>query len=315
MRPAPAGRRHRVPRASPPPVAATPSAVRAAALMLLACAFIAGTTLLAKALGLGRQGPPLHPLQVSAGRFVFGFLVLLPFVAWLRPDFRGAAWRVHLGRSLSGWAGVSCLFAAAALMPLASATAISFLSPMVTMLLAIPLLAERVGRWRWGAAATAFAGAVVLIRPGTEAFQPAALIALMAAAFLGIEAVLIKRLSVSEPATRILIVNNGMGAAIAATAAAFVWVAPSGTQWLIAAALGAMMVCGQALFIQSMRRADASYTIPFFYASLVFAALYDFVVFGDLPDAYAVAGAVLIVAGAVVLAWREGRRRTPVPVR
>lgn len=283
------------------------SAVQAALIMLLSCAFIAGTTLLAKALGLGTDGPRLHPLQVSAGRFVFAFLILLPFVAWLRPSFLGAAWATHLGRSLCGWAGVSCLFAAAALMPLASATAIGFLSPMVTMMLAIPLLGERVGPWRWGAAAAAFAGAMVLIRPGTEAFQPVAVIALLAAAFMGMEAILIKRLSVSEPPLRILTVNNAMGASIAACAAAFVWTEPTARQWFTAAALGGMMVSAQALFIQAMRRADASFAIPFFYATLVFAALYDFVVFGDLPDAYAFAGAGMIVGGALVLAWRERR--------
>ena len=273
--------------------------------MLAACAFIAATTLLAKALGLGTDGPPLHPFQVSAGRFAFAFLALLPFVAWLRPDFAGAAWGTHLGRALCGWAGVSSLFAAAALMPLASATAIGFLSPIITMLLAIPLLGERIGRWRWGAAVVALAGALVLIRPGSEAFQPAALLALMAAGFAGMEAILIKRLSVREPPIRILVINNAIGATVAITAAAFVWVEPTGRQWLTAAALGTLMVSAQALFIQALRRADASFAVPFFYATLVFAGFYDYVAFGGLPDAYGFAGAALIIAGALVLGWRE----------
>ena len=61
----------------------------------------------------------------------------------------------------------------------------------------------------------------------------------------------------------------------------------------------------QALFIQALKRADASFVMPFFYATLIFASVYDAAVFGDLPTALSVLGAALIIAGAVVLAWRE----------
>ena len=278
--------------------------------MVLSCALIAAGTLLAKALGRGVDGTALHPLQVSAGRFCFAFLTLVPFVAWLRPRFRGAAWSVHIGRSLCGWAGISCLFAAAAVMPLADATAISFLSPLVTMLLAMPLLGERVGPWRWAAAGIGLCGALILIRPGTESFQAAALIALAAAGFMGFEAILIKRLSNREPPIRILAVNNAIGATISATAAAFVWITPSTMQWLTLAGLGVTIVAGQALFIQAMRLAEASFVIPFFYATLVFAALYDLAVFGQVPAATSLLGAGLIVGAALLQAARERRKRT-----
>lgn len=286
----------------------------AVGLMLAACACIAATTLMAKALGRGIGGEPLHPLQVSAGRFAFALLTLAPILAWARPSLAGAAWPVHIGRTLCGWAAVSTMFAAAAAMRLADATAISFLSPMVAMVLAIPLLGERVGPWRWGAAAVALLGALVLIRPGAQAFQPMALVALASAAFMGMETVLIKRLTggrdrAGEPALRILAINNSIGAAVAIAAASFVWLWPSPTQWVLLAAIGAVMVTAQSLFIQAMRRGDASFVVPFFYATLVFAAGYDLVAFGEIPTAHSLAGAVLIVAGAVVLAWRERVRR------
>ena len=286
-----------------------PRPVLGAALMIGSCALIAATTLMAKALGRGLDGSTLHPLQVSAGRFCFAFLALLPIVAWLRPGFRGAPWMVHLGRSICGWAGVSCLFAAAALMPLADATAISFLSPLITMLLAIPLLGERVGPWRWGAAGIALCGALILIRPGSDAFQAAALVALAAAFFMGLEAILIKRLSDREPPIRILAINNAIGATVSLSVAAFVWIVPTPQQWAVLALLGVTMVSAQTLFIQSMKQGDASSVMPFFYATLVFAAFYDFVVFGDLPTLAGVIGAGLIVGGALLLAWREHRHR------
>ncbi|WP_375594019.1 DMT family transporter [Algihabitans albus] len=290
------------------PAASHNPALPAIGAMLAAAALIAVTTLLAKILGRGLTGPELHPLQVSAGRFCFAMLALVPVLVWRYPGFRGAAWPLHIGRSLCGWGGVTCLFAAAALMPLAEATAISFLSPLVTMLLAIALLRERVGPWRWTAAGLAMLGALVLIQPGSDAFQVAALIALLAALLMGLEAIFIKRLSGREPPLRILAINNAIGATVAATAAAFVWIAPSPAQWALLALLGVTMVIGQSFFIQAMKRADASFVMPVFYATLVFAALYDLAVFGERPSVLAGVGAGLIVIGAVILAWREGRR-------
>jgi len=85
-----------------------------------------------------------------------------------RPDLR-----IHIGRTLFGWGGVTCMFAAVAFMPMSDATAISFLNPVFGMLLAIPLLGERVGPWRWLAAAMALIGALILLRPGPDTFQAA----------------------------------------------------------------------------------------------------------------------------------------------
>ena len=150
-------------------------------------------------------------------------------------------------------------------------------------------------------------GAIILIQPGTDAFQLAALIAAAGALFQGSEAIAIKHLADREPPLRILFINNAIGAAIAATAASFVWLAPSLAQWGILAMVGASMVCAQSLFIQSMRRGEASYVIPFSYATQLFGAFYDFVVFSEVPVATSIAGAALIIGGAILLAYREHR--------
>lgn len=274
-------------------------------LMALAAALIAVTSLLAKALGRGMGGVELHPVQVSAGRFCFAFLTLLPFLLWQRPSFRGAPWPVHVGRSFFGWIGVSFLFAAAAQMPLADANAISFLSPIVTMALSIPFLGEKVGPKRWSAAALSLFGALVLTRPGTEAFQPAAILALLSAFFMGVEVIFIKKLSDGEPPLRILAINNGIGASISIAVAVFFWTAPSGFQWGLLIALGMTMVTAQFCFIQSMKRADASFVIPLLYATPVFAAIYDFALFGQALTLVSTAGIALIVTGALILVRRE----------
>ncbi|KIC15095.1 DMT family transporter [Leisingera sp. ANG-DT] len=281
----------------------------AAALILAATTFIAGTTLLAKSLGTDVLGAPLHPLQISHGRFLFAFIGISTAVLILRPHFIRPHWGYHIGRTSFGWAGVTLMFASVAYIPLADATAITFLNPVFGMLLAIPLLGERVGPWRWGAALVAMIGAMILLRPTPASFQPAALLALGAAAVMGLELIFIKKLAGREGPLQVLWFNNLLGMMIASCAVLPVWQMPSTGQWGALAALGLLMACAQACFINGMARADASFVAPFSYATLVFAALYDFLGFGVVPDAISFLGACIILAGAAVLAWREGRVR------
>lgn len=285
-----------------PPRAAAGLAV---ALMIAATALIAGTTLLAKALGTEALGPALHPVQISFGRFLFAWAVFVTALAVLRPRLTRPDLRTHAARTLCGWSGVTLMFAAAAAIPLSDATAISFLNPVFAMMLAIPLLGERVGPWRWAAAAIALSGALILIRPGTAAMQPAALLALGAALALGLELIYMKRLSGRERPLQILIVNNSMGLAIAACAVIWVWQAPTPAQWAGLVGIGLIMAGAQVFFINALARADASFVTPFSYLTLVFAAVYDGAIFGVVPTAPSVAGALIIIAGAALLAWRE----------
>lgn len=286
----------------------------AAGLILLATAFIAVTTLLAKAIGTGVFGPPLHPLQVSHGRFVFAFLAIAGVMAVLRPQIARPAWGLHIGRTTFGWLGVSLMFAAVAFLPLSDATALVFLNPVFGMVLAIPLLGEKVGPVRWSAAAIAFVGAMILLRPSAATVQPAALLAILGALSMGIELIFIKRLANRERPTQILFFNNLIGVGIASLAVVAVWVAPTPGQWAALAGIGMAMACAQVCFINGMARADASFVAPFSYATLIFATLYDFGVFAVVPDAVSVVGAGTILAGALLLALREGRRgKPPVP--
>lgn len=291
------------------PVAQAPGV--AVLFMLAATLFLAGTTLLAKALGTDALGPALHPLQVSHGRFVFAWLAIATALVILRPRLIRPDFKTHIARTICGWSGVSLMFAAAAMIPLSDATAISFLNPVFGMLLAIPLLGERVGPWRWLAAVIALVGAMVLIRPGTEAMQLGALFALAAALMMGLELIFIKRLSGRESPLQILFVNNSIGVVIATLAVIWVWEPPTPAQWAGLAALGVIMACAQACFVNAMRRADASFVTPFSYLTLVFAALYDFAIFGVSPTAISLLGAAIIIAGAALLAWREARLRKP----
>ena len=288
----------------------------ALAFILTATVFLAGTTLMAKFLGTDALGDPLHPLQISNGRFIFAFIGISAAVLLTRQKISRPNWGLHVGRSTLGWGGVSLMFASVAYIPLADATAISFLNPIFGMLFAIPFLGERIGPWRWFAAALAIFGAMVLLRPTPDSFQPAALLALGAAVGLGAELIFIKKLAGREPPLQVLWVNNLIGLGISSAAAFSFWQMPSPAQWAVMIGLGLIMACAQICFVNAMARAEASFVAPFTYATLVFAALYDALAFGQLPDFVTVIGAGIILTGGVVLAWREAvNRGAPQPAK
>lgn len=280
----------------------------AMALMLSASALVAVTTLFAKALGTDALGPALSPVQVTHGRFLFALLTLSMAASILRPRISRPHWKLHAARTSAGFVGVTLMFAAVARIPMSDATAITFLNPVFAMLLAIPLLGESVGKYRWSAAAIALLGALILLRPGPESFRPAALLALGSAMVMGLEVIFIKKLAGRERPFQVLLVNNGLGLCIASLAVIPVWQMPTLAQWGAMAGLGAAMAAAQSCYINSVARADASFIAPFAYSTLVFATLYDAAIFGVLPDWVSVLGASVILGGGLLLAWREGLR-------
>ena len=283
--------------------------VLAAALIGIATAFIAATTLFAKALNSETFGPPLHPLQISHGRYVFALLALGMDAGVLRPKFGPIHFQMHVVRTVAGWAGVTLMFASVAYIPLADATAISFLNPVFGMILAIPLLGEKVGPIRWSAAIIALIGALILLRPTPQSFQIAALLPLGAAICLGFELIVIKKLTGRENPFQVLLTNNFVGVGISSIAVLVVWANPTLAQWGLLALIGCFMAIAQTCFVNAMARADASFVAPFSYGTLIFATLYDMIFYDVLPDAITILGAGIIVAGAVLLAIREAQLR------
>lgn len=297
---------------SPPAAALAPDGLparplAAAGLILCGSAVVAATTVLAKGLGTGAFGPPLHPLQIAHGRYVFALAAVLVTLAVVRPRLTRPQVPLHVLRAACGFTGVALLFAAATMIPLSDATAISFLSPIVTMLLAALILGERPGLSRWSAAALSMAGALVLFRPGGDTIAVGAALALGAACAIGLEMTIVKWLTRREGPLQILLMSNSIGTLMASAAVLPVFVVPTGPQWAALAALGTMMFGAQVCYVQAMRLADASFVAPVAYTTLVFAALYDVLVFDVWPDVVSLTGAGLILAGALVLTTREPR--------
>lgn len=281
---------------------------RAALLCVAACLFFAGANALAKAAQASGIGPELHPFQVTAARFLFAFLLISPLIVRKGPTvLRTSVPFRHLQRVLFGVGGVACLFAAVGQIPLGDAVAIAWASPLFALVFAAIFLRERVELGRWVAAAIGFVGVAVMMRPTGAAFEPAALIALGAALLVGGEVVTIRLLAVRDGTLTILALNNGMGMLIACAMAAPFFVMPSPLQGLLLMGVGVVMVTGQAIFLKAAALAEASFVAPFYYAALVWSAVYGFFFFDEVPGSALLVGASLIMASGVYLSWRGGK--------
>ena len=254
------------------------------------------------------------PLLVWA-RYVVHFLLMLVFVApSLRSELvRTANPKLQVVRALALLATTGCGMAAFRIMPLAEATSVIFLAPLLVTLLAGPFLGERIGRGRWLAVCIGFGGVLLVVRPGTGLNLAGILWALGGAVSYAAYQILTRRLSHAEHPMRLLFYTALVGTAVMSAALPWFWVdaAPSLAQWLLIASLGIYGGLGHLLLIRAFRLAPASTLTPFTYVQLVWAALLGWLVFGNVPDAVTGAGMAVIAASGLWLALGERRTRRP----
>lgn len=260
-------------------------------------AFVAACLVLAKIVQTDLLGEPLHPLQATQARFLFGFIGLFIFYSAFPIRFTKPDIKLHVIRTLCGFSAVTVMFTAAAIIPVTDATAISFLNPVFAMIFALPLLGEKIGKLRWTSALIGLVGAFVLLRPSVSAFDPAALLALIAAVVMGLEFILIKILSTREQVLQILLINNVLGLLFSSISLLFVWTSPTLIQWIALSGIGFLMLGAQVCNLIALRGADASLVLPFSFTTLIFVTGYDFMVFAVTPDLISWVGAIIIIFG------------------
>jgi len=220
---------------------------------------------------------------------------------------------LQVWRSVALMATTGLFFSALSFIPLADATAIMFVAPILVTALSMPLLGERVGPRRWASIVVGFGGALIIIRPGTTAMDPAALHALAAATCYALYQIATRRLSRSDPPITTLFYSALVGAGLASLIVPFDWVAPRSLgDGLALAALGLLGGLGHFLLIKAFDAAPAATVSGFGYFTLVWATLLGFAAFGDLPDLWTVVGALVIAGSGLYILHRERVRKATV---
>lgn len=251
-------------------------------------------------------GESMGTFQITFVRCVLGLVLVLPFMHYsLAAVLRPARLRLHLGRVFTGLLSMACGFYAFAHMPLAEATALTFTMPLFMLMLATLTLGERPGWRRISATGIGFAGVLVMLRPGSVPVVPAAGLALLAAFFQAWSGIFIKKLSASESISMIMFYFAAFGSLLFAPPAIAEWVVPDPLEWLLLAAVAVLGASSQLTFIEAARAAEMTAIVPIDYSRLLFAGLLGYLIWSELPDSWAIAGALLIAGSTCFITFRE----------
>jgi drug/metabolite transporter (DMT)-like permease len=246
-------------------------------------------------------------------RYAGQMLFVAPFVRHRAgPGFwRTRRLRLQLFRSSLLLAATFCFFGALRYLPLAEGSAITFLGPIIMVVLAGPMLGERPNRWRWTTAITGFLGILIVLRPGSAVFHPAALLLLAAALCNSLYYLLTRKLTGENPHTTLFYSASvgAVGLTLLLPFAAALGALPADRDALLFLLLGLLAGLGHWSVTNAYLAAPASLLTPFTYLQMLWATGWGFLIFGQLPDAWSAAGMAVIVASGVALAWYERPRR------
>lgn len=222
----------------------------------------------------------------------------------------------HAARSTIGMTGMLCNFGAAVLLPLAEATTLGFTTPLFAVIITAAVLREKVGPWRWAAVAIGFAGVLVIAQPGHEPISPlGASAGLGAGLVVAVVSFQIRDLGRTEAPSAIVFYFALFGALIMAPFLPFFMTAHSPTQWAMLIAMGTVGTAGQLLLTAALRHGAVASVIVMDYTGLIWATLFGWTFWDQLPPLATWLGAPLIVFAGLLIAGREQRlARRPSPV-
>jgi drug/metabolite transporter (DMT)-like permease len=274
---------------------------RAIALMILAILLFTAMDAVAKGL-LDRYPTPQVIWARFAGQFLLVALILRQHVGrFLRTRYVG----LHLARSASQFGATALFFTSLGFIGLAEATALTDLNPVLITLGAAIFLGERLGPRRLLGVGAAMIGAMIVIRPGSGVFTPAALLPIGAAICYTANALITRFIGRSESAWTSMIYAAAFGVIVLGVVLPFVWVPVRGSDVPLFCLMGALGTGAQLCLIRSFSTAEASVVAPFAYLGIVFAAIWGAVLYGEFPDQWSVIGALVIIAAGLYVWHRE----------
>jgi drug/metabolite transporter (DMT)-like permease len=270
--------------------------------MIAATILFAGSSALSKWLvGFYPIGEVLFVRAASA--LVGTSLVVLPYAGL--SVFRTTRLRDHILRGVSQSCSQAFLMIAFSLMPLASAIAINFSSPLFATVAAIVVLKETVGMVRWAALIVGFLGVLLVTSPGADTFQAGSLFALANAVLFGTVTVGVRGMTATESTETLTMYQMAMLTAVFALAMPLGFAMPNAEDAFALVVNGLGNAIGQYLWTRALHLAPASAVAPFNYFSLVWAIVLGFLVWGDVPSGPLLIGSAIVVASGMFLLWHE----------
>jgi drug/metabolite transporter (DMT)-like permease len=250
----------------------------------------------------------LDPVLTVWVRYVGSVVFVSLFVnPWTTPGVARTArpW-LQAGRSVLLLGSTALNFVALKYLQLIETVSIMFATPFIVALLAGPLLGERVGPRRLAAIAVGFLGVLIITRPGLGGLHPAAFLSLGGAVCYALYSIATRILAAHDSSATTMFYSGFAGIALVTPLVPFAWSLPdSPLVWAMMVVVGGFGALGHWLLILAHARAPAPILSPFIYTQIVWMIALGFVIFGDLPDGWTLAGSAVVIASGLYLLYRE----------
>ena len=253
-------------------------------------------------------GSDMPAVEAAFIRYSIGVLLLLPMIWRMRwRGIRSGSFKLYCYRGIVHGVAVMLWFFAMARIPLAEVTAIGFSTPVFTALGAILIFHEQVRARRMLAILAGFIGTLVILRPGFQTIEAGSLAQLIAAFFFAGSFLLAKRMTQRESSGDILVMLTIFCTLALLPGAVYYWRQPTLVEvgWLALVAVFA--TAGHYALTRAIGHAPLTVTQPLSFLQLVWAILFGYWLFDEVPDTWVIVGALMIVAAVSYLAHREAQ--------
>ena len=246
--------------------------------------------------------PEIHSFQTVFFRSFFAMWVIFPWV--VKYGYRYFATRrlpLHFLRSCLAITAQTSFYFALTVIPLAKATAIGFLAPILCSVLVIVFLRESTRQIHWWAMLMGVVGMLVILRPGFVALDLGTGLMIFSTVVLALNLFLIKVLSETESSVVITGYTTVLLVPLSLPLALQVWVWPTHEQWLLLSVMGVLTGMGVLLFTQALREALTTIAMPLDFLRLVWMSVFGFVFFTERLDGYVIVGGGVVFVGALMI--------------
>ena len=255
-------------------------------------------------------------IEIVFFRSLFAFL---PCLVWVLAgpgldSLRTGRPGLHIFRGTAGLGSMFLVFTSFSLLPIADAVAISFATPLFLTALSVPLLGEKVGIHRWSAVIVGFTGILIMAHPSGAGANLGFAAATASTALNALILVSVRRLGRTERPLTIIFYQAMVGTAGSAFLLPFGWKAPDLPGFGMFVAMGLVGVVGHFCLTQGFRYAAVAVAGPFNYTGLIWATLFGFLVWGELPGAGTILGGLIVIASGIYIFYRETRKKAAVAV-
>lgn len=241
-----------------------------------------------------------------AGQMLLVFLLVLPR---LKTVVQTRYPVLQFLRSILLMGATAFFFTGLSLIPLSDAAALMSTNPVLITLGAAIFLGEKLGIRRIAGIAAAMIGALIIIRPGSDVFSPAALFPLGAAVCYSAYALLTRRVGADEDVWTSLFYTGFVGTVLLSLLVPFQWQPPSGTDIGLMVIVAIAGTTGQLALIQAFTKGEAAMLAPYSYTGLAFAAVWSVILFSEFPDFWTIVGSLVIAAAGLYVWYRETRQK------